>query len=146
MLVSKPLLALLPVNDADKVTGLVKAPVCDFCSALLLTVTLLDKVNVRNRHRETPLLLAVRASAADAVSVLLGFGAHLDDPDVNGETAIPLLAPCSPDRLFVFSSCDGVMFVARGMTNGKLSFVSSCACYPKNCVGVHTPGREATCS
>jgi len=43
------------------------------------------KVNVRNRHRETPLLLAVRAGGADAVSVLLGFGARLDEPDVNGE-------------------------------------------------------------
>lgn len=46
------------------------------------------KVNVRNKHRETPLLLAVRASGADAVSVLLGFGARLDEPDVNGEACL----------------------------------------------------------
>lgn len=50
------------------------------------------KVNVRNRHRETPLLLAVRADAVDIVAVLLGFGARLDDPDVNGEAAFPLPA------------------------------------------------------
>lgn len=43
------------------------------------------KVNVRNRHRETPLLLAVRAGSVDAVAALLSFGARLDDPDVSGE-------------------------------------------------------------
>lgn len=59
---------------------------------LVTAVALLGKVNVRNRHRETPLLLAVRADAVDIVSVLLGFGARLDDPDVNGEAAFPLLA------------------------------------------------------
>ncbi|CAM9560352.1 unnamed protein product [Ectocarpus sp. 8 AP-2014] len=46
------------------------------------------KVNVRNRHRETPLLLAVRSNSADAVAVLLGFGARLDEPDVHGVTPV----------------------------------------------------------
>ncbi|CAM9211740.1 unnamed protein product, partial [Hapterophycus canaliculatus] len=46
------------------------------------------KVNIRNRYRETPLLLAVRASSADSAAALLGFGARLDDPDVNGVTPV----------------------------------------------------------
>lgn len=44
-----------------------------------------SKVNVRNRHRETPLLLAVRSDSEDTVSVLLSYGARLNEPDVNGK-------------------------------------------------------------
>lgn len=80
--------------SAKIVIGLVTVTVVDsFCGLLVVAaVTILGKVNVRNRHRETPLLLAVRADAIDVVSVLLGFGARLDDPDVNGKAAFPLLA------------------------------------------------------
>lgn len=47
--------------------------------------TFFSKANVRNRHRETPLLLAVRAGSSDAVTALLASGARLDEPDASGE-------------------------------------------------------------
>lgn len=54
----------------------------------LFFVPMSVKVNVRNRRRETPLLLAVRADAGDAVAALLSFGARLDDPDIDGENTL----------------------------------------------------------
>lgn len=56
--------------------------------------TVLFKVNVRNRNRETPLLLAVQADSVEAVAALLAFGARLDDPDVNGETMLICSRSC----------------------------------------------------
>lgn len=75
---------------------------CASCHSRALHFFLLPifgKVNVRNRHRETPLLLAVRANNAEAVAGLLGFGARLDEPDVNGKAVF--VPPRSPDGIML---------------------------------------------
>ena len=103
---------------------------------------LLGKVNVRNRHRETPLLLAVRADAVEVVSVLLGFGARLDDPDVNGEAALALLA-----LLFLLHFAKA-WCLWRGMASGALARLRCCHlwCFwsANSCVVIPKPGPETT--
>ncbi|CAN0440416.1 unnamed protein product, partial [Discosporangium mesarthrocarpum] len=42
------------------------------------------KVNLRNRSRETPLLLAVAARSSECAAILLSHGATVDEPDSSG--------------------------------------------------------------
>lgn len=108
------------------------APCIVFCDPSL------EKVNVRNRHRETPLLLAVRANNAEAVVGLLGFGARLDEPDVNGKAvfARPSLPGwyhvsfkrCSLKHTFCRCSCSyshviPVRFYASCGRFGRVQFI-----------------------
>ncbi|CAM9763388.1 unnamed protein product, partial [Choristocarpus tenellus] len=57
------------------------------------------KVNVRNRYRETPLLLAVSAASQESVMALLFHGARLDEPDISGVTPMCLAAMTGQDNL-----------------------------------------------
>eukprot|EP00903_Cladosiphon_okamuranus_P021748 g19996.t1 len=79
---------LLDQRDKWRETPLHKAARAGNANIVKAFCTARMKVNVRNRHRETPLLLAVRANSLDTVSALLGFGARLDDPDVDGVSPI----------------------------------------------------------